>query len=125
MKRRSTPRQYPRTARLNALVHEIVADELDRIDDERLELVTITSVVVDADMGRAVAYYDHLLGPEADEAIEEAFAERRPRLQKAIARQAKLKRTPELRFAPDQVARGAERIDSVLRNLDRPGDEPS
>ena len=34
--------QYPRTARLNELLREIVAEELERIDDERLELVAIT-----------------------------------------------------------------------------------
>ena len=43
-RRERTPsqRQYPRTARLNELVREIVADELEKIDDERLELVTVT-----------------------------------------------------------------------------------
>ena len=42
MKKRQTARDYPRTARLNTLVREIIADELERIDDERLQLVTLT-----------------------------------------------------------------------------------
>ena len=53
MKKRTPSRDYPRTARLNSLVKEIVAEELERIDDERLELVTVTSVVVDGDLARA------------------------------------------------------------------------
>ena len=39
----SGPHDYPRTARLNQLVQQIVAEELERIDDERLTLVTVGS----------------------------------------------------------------------------------
>lgn len=121
MKKRQTARDYPRTARLNSLVQQIVAEELERIADERLELVTITSVVVDADLGRAAVYYDHLRGDEAAEEIAEAFADQRWRLQAAVGRQAKIKRTPELHFEPDEVLHGALRIESLLRDL---GEEP-
>ncbi len=118
MKKRTTSRDYPRTARLNTLVREIIAEELERIDDERLELVTITSVVVDGDLSRAVAYYDHSRDDDdADEEITDAFAELRVRLQGAVGRQAKVKRTPELRFEPDRVIRDARRIEDVLRGL--------
>ena len=118
--RRSTARDYPRTARLNTLVREILSDQLERIDDERLELVTLTSVVVDGDLKRAVAYYDHSLGEDAEESIQAAFTELRARLQGAVGRQAKVKRTPELRFEPDLVLRNAERIEDVLRGLQGP-----
>lgn len=117
MKKRTPSRDYPRTARLNSLVQEIVAEELERIDDERLELVSVTSVVVDGDLARAVVYYDHSLGDDAEETIQAAFAELRPRLQGAVGRQAKVKRTPELRFEADKVIRNALRIEDVLRGL--------
>lgn len=117
MKRRTTARDYPRTARLNTLVREIISEELEKIDDERLELVTITSVVVDGDLGRAVAYYDHSRGEDAEDEIIEAFTHLRVRLQGAVGRQAKVKRTPELRFEPDDVLRGARRIEDVLRGI--------
>ncbi len=117
MRRRPTARDYPRTARLNTLVREILGEELERIDDERLELVTLTSVVVDGDLKRALVYYDHSMGDDAEAAIQAALASLRPRLQGAVARQAKIKRTPELRFEPDAVLRNAERIEAVLRGL--------
>jgi ribosome-binding factor A len=119
MKKRPTSRDYPRTARLNALIREILAEELERIDDERLELVTLTSVVVDGDLGRAAVYYDHSRGDEAEADIAEAFAQQRARLQGAVARQARIKRTPELRFETDKVLRDALRIEEVLRELGR------
>lgn len=118
MKRRSPSRDYPRTARLNSLVQEIVASELERIDDDRLMHVVITNVVVDSDLGRAAVYYDHSRGDEAEEEIEEAFAELRVRLQAAVGKQAHIRRTPELRFEADGVIRDARRIEDVLRGLE-------
>ena len=97
----TTARQYPRTARLNELVREIVADELERIDDERLELFTVTAVLVEPDMRRAKVFFDTLDGEEGDDVTLEALAEHRIRLQGAIGRQARTKRVPELTFLPD------------------------
>jgi len=110
-------RDYPRTARLNHLFQEILAEELERIDDERLELVTIMSVDVDGDLHRAVVYYDTLAGEDEDERVLEVLGELRHRLQGAIGRQARVKRTPELIFKPDAVGRGAARLEEVLRNI--------
>ena len=113
----NSSRDYPRTARLNRLFQEILAEELERIDDERLELVTIMSVDVDGDLHRALVYYDSLGGEEDDERVLAVLGELRHRLQGAIGRQARIKRTPELIFEPDAVGRGAARLEEVLRNI--------
>jgi ribosome-binding factor A len=118
-----TARDYPRTARLNHLLHEIVAEEVDRLDDERLGFLTIVGVEVDADLRHATVWYTTLdddaaaedADPDAD--LLEALDEHRRRLQSAIARQARLKRTPELAFRPDAVIRQAERVEQILRDL--------
>jgi len=112
-----TARDYPRTARLNRLFQEILAEELELIDDDRLEMVTVMSVDVEGDLRRATVYYDSLAGAEGDEAVLEALGEARSRLQRAIGAQARVKRTPELVFKPDDVARGAARLEEVLRSL--------
>lgn len=112
-----TARDYPRTARLNQLFQEILAEELERIDDERLELVTVMSVDVDADLHRAIVYVDSLGGEDDDEQVLVALGEQRYRLQGAIGRQTRIKRTPELVFKPDAVGRGAARLEEVLRNI--------
>ena len=93
---RSGARQYPRTARLNELCQQIIAEEVERIDDERLELVTITFVRVDRDMSRALVLFTSL--GEAEDEAKEALEAQRVRLQAAIGRQASMRRTPELRF---------------------------
>jgi ribosome-binding factor A len=115
-----TARDYPRTARLNHLVHEIVAEEIERIDDERLGFLTVVGVDVESDLRRATVFYTTLAGDEPpgdDDPVVEALAEHRPRLQSAIGRQARLKRTPELSFEPDEVIRRAERVEEILRDL--------
>src|SRR4051794_27725848 len=118
MKQPRQPHQYPRTARLNELVHQIVADELERIDDDRLELVTVMSVVVEPDLRHAVVFVDTPTGADRDEEVLAGLADFRPRLQSAVARQARIKRTPLLEFRPDEVERSAARVEDVMRKLD-------
>ncbi len=107
---------YPRMARVNELVREIIGEELSRLDDDRLALVTITHVVVEPDLRHARVLFSSL-GEGEDEAIE-ALAEYRIRLQSAIARQARLKRTPELAFRVDSLIEQGQRIEDLLRDRD-------
>ena len=105
-------RKYPRPARLNELCREILADELELIDDDRLVLVTIIHVTVDPDLRHALVEVSSL-GEDEPEALE-ALEEHRPRLQRAIANQARLKRTPELRFGIDKVIEHSAHIEGLI-----------
>jgi ribosome-binding factor A len=124
-----TARDYPRTARLNQLLQEIVAEEIERLDDERLGFFTVVGVEVDPDLRHAVVWYTALgSGDDAEGAddaaasveLTEALEQHRARLQRAIGRQTRIKRTPELSFRPDAVIRQAERLEQILRDI---GDE--
>lgn len=114
--RSSAPRQYPRTARLNEVLREVLAEELERYDDDRLNLVTVTDVHVDGDLHHAVVWFDSLQGEDGDAEVLEALNEHRVRLQGAVARQVRMKRTPQLEFRADDVIRNAQRIETVLRD---------
>jgi len=113
--RRGGGHRYPRSARVGQTLREIIADDLVRIGDERLEFVTITQIEVDDELNRAHVMFDSLAGEEGDAAIIEALEEHRVRLQSSIARQIRAKKTPVLDFRPDDVIRSAERIDEILR----------
>jgi ribosome-binding factor A len=108
--------RYPRSARLNELLREVLAEDLERIDDDRLQLVTITRVDVDSEMNRGTVYFDSALDASGDATIIEAFSAYRIRLQGAIGRQVRAKKTPILDFRPDLIIRGAEHIDQILRD---------
>ena len=113
--RTDTRRRFARTARLGETLREVIADELNKIDDDRLGFVTITSVDVDSEMNRGIVYYDSIQGADGDEQILEALNEYRKRLQSVIADQVRARRTPILQFRPDDAIRAAQRIDEVLR----------
>jgi ribosome-binding factor A len=107
--------KYSRSARVGSTLQEIIAEELVRIDDERLSFVSVTGIDVDPELNRAIVFFDSLAGEEADEEILEALLEYRVRLQASIARQIRAKKTPILSFEPDQVIRSAARIEDILR----------
>ena len=113
----SGPR-YPRTLRVNQVVQEVVAEELERLadDDPRLGLVTVTGVTVDPDLRHATVW----LGSLSEETAL-ALAEGRVALQAAIGRQVRMKRTPLLTFAADPAIATGSRIEDILRSL--PTDE--
>ena len=126
MTRRRRPgtsaREYPRTARLNQLLQEIIAEEIEKVEDDRLGFFTVVAVDVDGDLQRAIVWYsavgaDGAAIADDDEDLRAALEERRRSLQAAVNRQARMKRTPELVFRPDEVGRQADRVEAILRDL--------
>ena len=116
-------RRYPRTARVNKLLQEVLADELERLsgDDDRLRLATITAVIVDPDLRQAKVLFDPGLEPGVTNEVAEALQEQRVRLQAAVARQVRLKRTPQLSFLSDSGVTTGSRVEEILREI-RKGD---
>jgi ribosome-binding factor A len=108
------PRRFPRAARINEVLRQVLADEIQRLvdSDERLTLLTITAVETDRDLRHAKLFFSRL-GPVEIEALEDA----RVRLQATVARQVRLKWTPLLSFAEDPAIIGGRRIEDILRDL--------
>lgn len=107
-------RRYPRTARLNELIREIVAEALEEWsdEDERLELVTITGVEAERDLRQATIFFT-----ARHERAEEALGELRTRLQTEINRQARFKRTPQLTFLEDPGVSSGWKIERILKDI--------
>ena len=110
--RRTSNRRYPRTARVNESLREVIAEEVERIDDLRLGLVTITGVTTEPDLRHATVFFSSL----ADDAGA-GLADHRVRLQAAIGRQLRLKRTPELVFRADPAIATGRKVEDILRAL--------
>jgi ribosome-binding factor A len=121
--RPGSTRHYPRTARLNTLLHQIVADYLELIDDDRLGLVTVTGLEVDADLNRAQVYISALADESEDEVILAALEDYRKPIQAEIARSARLRKTPEVAFCFDPAVRAGARIEDILASLPERGPE--
>jgi ribosome-binding factor A len=121
--RSSHTRRYPRTARLNEVLREILAEGLEHVsgNDDRLDLVTITGVECDPDLRAATVFYS-----ARTEGAEEALQQHRVKLQSFIAKETRLKRTPQLSFVVDSGVTTGWRIEELLKGLedrDEAGDE--
>jgi ribosome-binding factor A len=128
-------RRYERTARVNEVVREVLADELERLSDPRLGLLTVTGVEVTPDLRQATVYYSALIPPRGEEehdtrglhpppptTTEGALRSVAPQLQAAIARQVRMKYTPHLVFREDPAIRTGDRVDEILRRLHSEGE---
>ena len=115
-RQRRSGQNYARTDRVSGLVKEIVASELERVDDSRLFLVSITGVDVDRELAHATVWF-HISDEEDLEVVAEALEQHRQRVQQALARQSRMRRTPAIDFAPDTSIHDAGRIESILDEL--------
>ena len=99
-------------------MREVLADELERLSvaDDRVGLLTITAVAVDPDLRHATVRLASL-----PEAAKESLDENRIRLQGAVARQVRMKRTPQLSFVVDPAITQGERVEEILRELSQEG----
>ena len=105
---------YARSLRVNQVLRQVVAEELERLADadERLRMVTVTSVDSTTDLRQATVYLSTL-----SEDAEAALGERRVQVQRAVARQTQLKRTPQLSFAQDPAVVAGDRVEDLLRQI--------
>ncbi|MGI8984197.1 MAG: 30S ribosome-binding factor RbfA [Acidimicrobiales bacterium] len=108
--------------RVNQVVQEVLADELERINDERLELVTVTGVRVEPGLSHGVVWFSSLSQGDP-EGVAVALGEHRIRFQAAIGRQLRLRGTPLLSFVPDPAITLGSRVEELLRGLHQ-GDLP-
>jgi ribosome-binding factor A len=115
--RRQPPRQYPRTARVNEVIRETLADEIERLSDPRLGFVTVTGVEVTRDLRYADVYYSALGSTDEQEETSNALRSAIPHLRGVIGRQVRLKYNPELRFREDPAIAQGQRIEEVIRSL--------
>lgn len=110
---------YPRTARINELLREVLADEIKKFTDVdgTLRLLTVTGVEVAPDLANAKVYLSSM-----DEPVTEALEERRAQLQRAVGRQVRMKRTPKLQFIADPAVAEGAKVEEILRRLKRGAD---
>ena len=108
----SSHHPYPRSARVNQILREVISEELVRLSDtdERLGFLTVTGVETTPDMRSAMVYLESL-----GEGAAEVLAERRAQIQGAVNAQTRLKRTPKLSFMADPAIASGNAVENVLR----------
>jgi ribosome-binding factor A len=103
--------------RVNELLREVIADEVERLADPGLGFVTITGVDTTPDLRRAKVYYS-VLGDDAQaEETKAALRRAASRVRAVVGEQVRLKYLPELHFEPDTAIEQGIRIERILREL--------
>lgn len=105
-----------RMLRVNSTMREVLADEIERMSDSRLELVSVTAVETAPNLRTATVFVD-VLGEESQEAALHALRGAARRLQAVIGTQVRMKYTPILDFQMDPGVIGGQRIEEILRDL--------
>ncbi len=107
-----------RKKRLDDLFREILADLLlTKASDPRLSLATITSVRISPELDVAKVFVSVLGGEEKRSEVLDALRRAAPFLRSELAREVRVRRTPELRFVFDESMEQGLRMDRVLREI--------
>lgn len=107
---------------IREILSRIVREEMR---DPRLGFVTLTDVRVSADLHHAKVFVAAHGEPAERETSVEALRRAAPFLRRALARDGRLRHTPELHFAVDEAVEKGFRVESLLREIrrDRGDDE--
>jgi len=109
-------RKYQR--RVSDLIRTRLTDLLERkVNDPRLQMVTITDVVVTPDALRADVHFSVLGGAEAQAEAQAGLASAAGWLRRELGRRLRLRNTPELVFHYDPSLERGEHIASILDEL--------
>jgi ribosome-binding factor A len=111
---RGSSHPYPRTARVNQILREVISDEIVRLADvdDRLGMLTVTGVDTSPDLRTAKVFLDSV----SDDAAE-SLAERRAQIQASVNAQTRLKRTPRLTFLADPAVASGNSVEEIIRRL--------
>ncbi len=115
-------KSYSRIARVNHLVQEVIAEEIELIDDDDLELVTITGCDVSADLRHAKVFISTLGDEEKKQRALVALEKHKGRIKRAMSGSIRMKFLPDLHFMGDPSIEVGFHIESLIKNVhDRDG----
>ena len=108
--------------RVNEVVREVLAETLPELKDPRIGLVTITGVETAPDLRHATVFISVLGSEKKRDASLRGLDAAHGLLQSRLARQLRMKRTPQLTFEYDPTVERGVRMSRLIDEL-APDDE--
>ena len=113
--------------RVNESVRQVLAETLPELKDPRIGLVTVTGVATATDLRHATVYVSVLGSDRKRTATLAGLEAAHGLLQSRLARELRLKRTPQLTFEYDPTVERGVRMSRLIDELapadsDDPGD---
>jgi ribosome-binding factor A len=107
-----------RAEKMGDLIREVLARLLrEEVRDPRIGFVTLTGVVMSPDLKLARVFFSVLGDAAARAAAGKGLSHAAPFLRHALAREVRLRYTPELRFEEDASLESGFRVDALLREI--------
>jgi ribosome-binding factor A len=105
-----------RMRRVDEAVRQVLGDAVAKdLKDPRVGFVTVTDVKTSPDLRHARVYVSVLGTPEERAASIEGLRSAHGYLQRHVARELRLKHTPELDFVGDDTAERAFHVEEIIR----------
>jgi ribosome-binding factor A len=111
-----------RIRRVNEAVREVISEGIGELKDPRVGFVTITGVETSADLRHATVFVSVLGGETKRKKTLAGLAAAHGVLQARVARELRLKRTPQLTFEYDPTVERGVRMTQLIDEL-APRDE--
>jgi ribosome-binding factor A len=108
--------------RVNAAVREVLSETIGELKDPRIGFVTVTGVETSTDLRHAVVFVSVLGSERKREKSIDGLQAAHGLLQARIARELRMKRTPQLTFEYDPTVERGVRMTQLIDELD-PGPE--
>jgi ribosome-binding factor A len=111
-----------RMRRVNEAVREVLSEAVSELKDPRIGFVTVTGVETSADLRHATVFVSVLAAESKREQTLAGLAAAHGVLQARIARELRMKRTPQLTFEYDPTVERGVRMTQLIDEL-APRDE--
>jgi ribosome-binding factor A len=110
--------------RVGDMIRNHLMDLFERkVNDPRLQMITITDVVVTSDAARADVHFSVLGGAKAQAEAQEGLESAAGWLRRELGHRLRLRNTPQLIFHYDPSLERGEHITSILDELGLGGDD--
>ncbi|MBD0348835.1 MAG: 30S ribosome-binding factor RbfA [Thermoleophilia bacterium] len=110
--------------RVNEAVREVLSEAVGELKDPRVGFVTVTGVQTSADLRHARVFVSVLGSARKRQQSLTALESAHGVLQARIARELRMKRTPQLAFEYDPTVERGVRMTQLIDELAPPHDEP-
>ncbi len=98
-------------------IRSIIASQMQRVSDPRLNLVTITSIVPSPDLRLAKVYWVAAGDKNRIEEVSEGFDAAKGFFKKALAKQLGLRTVPDLMFFYDDTLDTVQEVDDLFERV--------
>ncbi|MDE2748933.1 MAG: 30S ribosome-binding factor RbfA [Chloroflexota bacterium] len=109
--------------RMSERIHQILSQLLLReVSDPRLQDITVTEVSLDPELMVAKVYVSAMGDEDREPDVMRGLGRAGGFLRREVGKRIRLRNTPELHFYWDSTLARADRINSIISNLDIPAE---